>query len=163
MQELTRAQKGALAEAMVTAAAVRQGIDVFRPVQDGSRADLVLDFGHHVDRVQCKWGRLEGDVIAVRTSTCRHSPTRGYIRTVYAADEIEAIAVYCGDLNRCFYLPITVVLGKSYVHLRLSPAKNNQRLGVTMAAEYEFGAIAQLGERLAGSQKVAGSSPASST
>ena len=81
----------------------------------------------------------------------------------YAEDEIEAVAVYCGDLNRCYYLPITMVSGKSYVHLRLSPARNNQRMGVTMAAEYEFGAIAQLGERLAGSQKVAGSSPASST
>ncbi len=33
-----------------------------------------------------------------------------------------------------------------------------------MASDYELpGAIAQLGERLAGSQKVAGSSPASST
>src|SRR5919198_5800629 len=42
------------------------------------------------------------------------------------------------------------------------PAENNQRTGVTMAAGYRLGAIAQLGERLAGSEGGAGSSPASS-
>jgi hypothetical protein len=48
-------------------------------------------------------------------------------------------------------------------HLRLAPARNNQQIGVTMADDYRLGAVAQLGERLAGSQKVRGSSPLSST
>jgi len=48
------------------------------------------------------------------------------------------------------------------IHLRLGPTRNNQRLGVKMAAAYELGAIAQLGERSAGSRKVEGSSPSSS-
>src|SRR5205809_686496 len=53
---------------------------------------------------------------------------------------------------------------------RLAPARNNQRIGVNWADDYDltrlnweaFGAIAQLGERLDGIQKVAGSSPAGS-
>jgi hypothetical protein len=49
------------------------------------------------------------------------------------------------------------------IHLRLAPARNNQEFSITYAADYEFsGAIAQLGERLRGTQEVAGSSPASS-
>jgi hypothetical protein len=49
------------------------------------------------------------------------------------------------------------------VHLRLAEAKNNQRAALNWAADYEFrGAIAQLEERLTGSQKVVGSSPTSS-
>jgi hypothetical protein len=47
--------------------------------------------------------------------------------------------------------------------LRLSPALNNQRLGVHWAAEYAFpGAVAQLGERHTGSVEATGSSPVSS-
>jgi hypothetical protein len=58
---------------------------------------------------------------------------------------------------------MSVVAGKTYIHLRLTPARNNQRTGVTMAADYEFGAVAQLGERRHGMAEVRGSSPLSST
>ena len=113
--------------------------------------------------MQCKWGRLADDLVLVRTGTCWHSPTRGYVRSTYAEGEVDAFGVYCAALGRCYYLPAAVVAGKSYLHLRLAGARNNQRVGVTMASDYEFGAVAQLGERLAGSQKVRGSSPLSST
>jgi prevent-host-death family protein len=50
------------------------------------------------------------------------------------------------------------------VQLRVKPARNGQRACLNWATEYELpGAIAQLGERLRGTQEVAGSSPASST
>lgn len=148
---------------MITAHAVQLGIAVYRPVTEGGRADLVFDYGDRLERIQCKWGHLKDGVVVVGARTCRFTPTGGYVRTTYSPDEVDAIAVYCGDLNRCFYLPITMVAGRSYIHLRLRPAKNNQRSGVTMADEYQFGAIAQLGERVTGSHEVAGSSPASST
>jgi hypothetical protein len=47
--------------------------------------------------------------------------------------------------------------------LRLAPARNNQELLVHWATNYRLGAIAQLGERSAGSRKVGGSNPPSST
>ena len=163
VEELSSTAKGAIAESMITAEAVRLGIDVYRPVTEGGRADLVFDFGDRLARVQCKWGRLVGDVIVVRTATCRHSPTRGYVKTTYAEDEIDAFGVYCGELNRCYYVPITDRAGKTDLHLRLRPARNNQRVGVTMAADYQFGAVAQLGERRHGMAEVRGSIPLSST
>ena len=123
MNGLTPTEKGSIAEARITAAAVVQ----------------------------------------VRTSTCRHTPLNGYLRTTYTADEIDAVAVYCADLDECYYLPIAVVADKTNLHLRLSPARNNQKIGVTMADDYRLGAVAQLGERRAGSAKVRGSSPLSST
>ncbi len=162
MDGLSPNEKGAIAEARIAAAAIRAGIFVLRPAVAGCRYDLAFDFGDRIDRVQCKWGRVDGDVIAVRTSTSRHSPTRGYIRTRYSAEEVDAFGIFCASLDRCYLLPFEVVAGKSIVYLRLSAARNNQRIGVTMAADYEFGAVAQLGERLAGSQKVRGSSPLSS-
>ena len=163
MNGLTTTEKGSIAEAKITAAAVVAGIVVSRPLVEGRRYDLIFDTGPELLRVQCKWGRLADDVIQVRTSTCRHTPLNGYLRTTYTADEIDAVAVYCADLDECYYLPIAVVADKSYLHLRLSPARNNQKIGVTMADDYRLGAVAQLGERRAGSAKVRGSSPLSST
>ena len=83
---------------------------------------------------------------------------------------IDALAAYCADVNRCYFLPLDAFPRHSAIQLRLAPARNNQQVGVNWAAEFEFaatlgryGAIAQLGERRAGSAKVAGSSPAGST
>ena len=161
--------KGAIAETAIAAEAVRLGIFVARPVQEGRRYDLIFDIEHALHRVQVKWGRLSGDVIIVSTGTCRHTP-RGYIRSTYSADEVDAIAVYCGDLNRSFYLPIQEVDGLSVVHLRLAPARNNQRALIKMAEDYDLdkmvarlGAVAQLGERRHGMAEVRGSIPLSST
>ena len=164
MRDLSSNEKGAVAEARIAAEALRLGIVVLRPMIGGRRYDLAFDFdGARIERVQCKWGRLDGDVIVVRTGTCRFTPRDGYVRGTYAIEEVDAFAIYCEPLDRCYYVPAPLVVGKSLLHLRLAPAGNNQRARVTMAADHELGAIAQLGERLAGSQKVAGSSPASST
>lgn len=161
---VVRGDKGAVAELKIAAEAARLGIFVSRPLSDGRRYDLVFDVAYRLFRVQCKWGRVFGDVIVIRTGTCRHSPTQGYVRTTYSTDEVDLFAVYCGDLDRIYLLPADFAAGHHEVRLRLAPAKNNQRVGVTMAAPYEFaGAVAQLEERVAGSHEVRGSSPLSST
>jgi hypothetical protein len=56
-----------------------------------------------------------------------------------------------------------MVAGRRAIYLRLEPARNNQEAAINFAAEYEFGAIAQLGERRHGMAEVVGSSPTSST
>jgi hypothetical protein len=98
----------------------------------------------------------------VNLVTCRHTP-RGYVRTTYSADEVDGVAVYCQELKRCFYLPIETVAGRTGMHLRLRPAANNQEAAINYADQYDFGAIAQLGERRHGMAEVVGSSPTSST
>ena len=161
--DLSPGRKGAIAEQALILAAVEAEIPVFRPIAEGGRSDLVMEIGGRLQRVQCKSGTCDGDVIVVHLSTCRFTPTRGYIRTTYESDEIDLFGVYCAELRRCYLLPIADFAGRTYAHLRTAPAKNNQQIGIRWAAEYEFaGAVAQLGERLAGSQKVRGSSPLSS-
>jgi hypothetical protein len=154
--------KGAIAETAITAAAVEMGIFVLRPVVEGRRYDLLFDVDHRLYRVQCKWARLAGAVLIVNLESCRHTP-HGYVRTKYDRSEIDAVAAYCQELKRCYWLPIETVEGMRAISLRLTPAANNQQLAINFAAEYEFGAIAQLGERLHGMQEVVGSSPTSST
>lgn len=160
---LTPTEKGNIAEAKLAAAAIELGIGVCLPIGDGCRYDLIFDLGSHLLRVQCKWSPRRGDVIVVRFRTNRYSPGQGYICTQYTAEEVDAIGAYCPELDRCYLLPIAEFEGRANSHLRLARSRNNQERGVRMAAPYELGAIAQLGERRAGSAKVVGSSPTSST
>ena len=161
--DLTPSQKGAIAEAEVAAAAIRLGLVVSRPLCEGARYDLIIDNGHGVLRVQCKYAQHLGDVLSLRLRTNRHTPGRGYVSTSYRAEEVDAIAAYSPHTDRCYVIPIERVNGRKNLFLRLAPPKNNQALGIMWAADYELGAVAQLGERLTGSQEAEGSSPASST
>jgi prevent-host-death family protein len=153
--------KGAIAEAAIRAAAVKLGFYVLHPLIEGRRYDLVIDTGPQLLRVQCKWAPLKDRVIVAHLGTCRHTP-HGYVRSKYAADEIDGFGVYCQELDRCFWLPLHEFAGKGHVHLRLSPTRNRQRAWLIWADEYDFGAIAQLGERRRGTAEVVGSSPTSS-
>lgn len=86
------------------------------------------------------------------------------MKTTYSLEDVDLVAIYCEELGRCYLLPVKLVAGQSRILLRLKPARNNQRAALNWAADYEFrGAIAQLEERLTGSQEVVGSSPTSST
>jgi hypothetical protein len=160
---MTPSMKGAIAEAAIAANAVKLGVFVLRPLVEGRRYDLVFDVDGLLLRVQCKWARRVGDVIVVNLRTSRLTP-RGYLNTTYDESEVDAVAAYCADTDECFLLPIQDVAGKKAVHLRLTPAANGQELAIRYAQSYRLpGAIAQLGERRAGSAKVEGSSPSSST
>ena len=154
--------KGAIAELAIASAAIELGIHVLRPLVEGRRYDLVFDTGERLLRVQCKWGRLVGAVVIVNLTSNRCTP-HGYVRTFYDADEVDGVAVYCRPLKRCFYVPIEKIAGQRALHLRLAPAANNQAAAINWADDFELGAIAQLGERSAGSRKVGGSNPPSST
>lgn len=154
--------KGNVAELAIAKEAADLGLSVLKPLTEHECYDLALDLGSQILRVQCKWANHTGDVVQIRVSKSRSS-RRGYIRSTYQAGEIDALAAYCADLDRCYLLPVSMVAGKHVVHLRTSPARNNQRASINFAAEYELGAVAQLEERRYGIPKVTGSSPVSST
>jgi hypothetical protein len=165
---MTPDQKGVLAEAAIAWEATKLGVAVLRPFAP-MRYDLVFDTGHRLLRVQCKWAVLSRDVVIVRCATSRRGPA-GHIRSYYSAEEIDAIAAYCAELDRCYFLPIAQFEERRAIQLRLAPARNSQRVRINWARDYEFaatldrlGAVAQLGERLGGTQKVTGSSPVGST
>jgi hypothetical protein len=167
---LTTDQKGAIAETAIAHAATALGIEVYRPIAEGGRFDMIFLLGDELVRVQCKWAPRQGDVIVVRCYSNRRA-REGFRRRRYTADEIDAFAAYCPDLKSCYFLPIHQFPMRSQILLRLTPAQNNQRLGVHWAEDFEFGAtlptydgaIAQLGERRHGMAEVVGSSPTGST
>jgi hypothetical protein len=165
MRELSNNEKGAIAEAEIQAAAMKLGLGVYKPASGHSRADLIFELGAALWRVQVKWGRLSParDVVIVHVGGSYLS-AGGYVQSTYGEHEIDLLAVYCGPLDRCFLLPVSLVAGLGAIQLRLEPPRNNQSACIKLADDFAFeGAIAQLGERLNGIQEVVGSSPTSST
>jgi prevent-host-death family protein len=155
--------KGAVAEAAIVYEATKLGVEVFIPLSDHCRYDLVFGMGSRLYRVQCKNARRRDEVLIIGLISNWHTP-HGYVRNRCSPDEIDLVAAYSPELERCFLLRFDSLVGKSGIQLRLSPPRNAQRAAVHYAADYEFpGAIAQLGERVLGMHEVAGSSPAGST
>jgi hypothetical protein len=77
---------------------------------------------------------------------------------MYAPGEIDAFAAYCPEIDRCYFLPYELFSERFQVFLRLNATRNNQLARVNWAKDFEFpatlgnpGAVAQLGERRAGS------------
>jgi PD-(D/E)XK endonuclease len=154
---LTTDQKGSIAEYGIAWTAIRLGIDVYKPLNDGTRCDLVFDLDGKLTRVQCKWASRYGDVLVVRCYRNRRTKN-GLLKRAYTADEVDAFAVYCLELDRCYFLPFDRFGGRTNIQLHIRPSRNNQKVGINWADDYEFdatlrrfGAVAQLGERRAGS------------
>jgi hypothetical protein len=65
---LTTNQKGAAAETAIAHEAIKLGIEVYRPVAEGGRFDLIFAFADaSLARVQCKWAPIFRGVVAVRS------------------------------------------------------------------------------------------------
>ena len=159
LSRMTTDQKGAIAEACIAAEALKLGIDVYRPVAEGGRYDMIFDLDDRLLRVQCKWATRRGEVLVVMCQSARRS-AEGFIRRSYTSAEVDAIAAYNLELDRCFFIPIARVEGRPGIALRLSPCRNNQKRRINWADDFDLaarltrqpGAVAQLGERLPGRQ-----------
>jgi len=136
---LTTDQKGAIAELAIAQAAAELGVGVFKALTDGERYDLIFETGAALIRVQCKWAPLSDQTVVVRCYSNRRA-REGLRRRSYTASEADAIAAYCPGLDRCFLIPATRFDGHLQLLLRLAPSRNNQRLGVNWADDYDFAA-----------------------
>ena len=167
---LTTDQKGAIAETAIAFAAIKLGIEVYRPIFEGGRYDFIFEAGGALSRIQCKWAALRDDVVDVRCYSSRRTAT-GIRRRVYTADEVDIIVAYCLDLDRCYAVPSDVFSGHPALRLRVGKCRSNQCRRVRWADDYALerlhwlpqGAVAQLGERRHGMAKATGSSPVGST
>jgi prevent-host-death family protein len=158
-------RRGAIAEMKIATAATELGLPVLQPMTEHGRYDLAFEVGGRLLRVQCKWASLDeaAGVIRVSLQGSWLSPN-GYVRSSYSEAEIDLVAVYCGDLDRCYLLPSALVAGRRAIYLRVSPPRNAQRACVNVASDFEFaGAVAQLEEHQSGTLGARGSSPLSST
>lgn len=135
MSELKR--KGDLAELAVALDLRRRGYGVAFPFGEASPYDLIVERGEKLERVQVKHCRSDGAILAV---VCRaQTVVAGKVCSVrrYTAKQIEWIAAYDATTGRCYYIPARELgAGRAVLHLRLTPARNNQRRGIRFAEDY---------------------------
>jgi PD-(D/E)XK endonuclease len=136
---MTTNQKGAIAETAVAHAATKLGIDVYRAVAEGGRYDLIFVIDEVLLRVQCKWAARRGSVLDIPCVSCWRGGD-GYVRRTYTRTEVDGIAAYSLDLDRCYYVPIDRVEGRPVIRLRIVPTRDNQRRGINWAKDFEFAA-----------------------
>lgn len=128
---------GDVSETAVQFELQRAGLSLTAPVGDRHRYDLVIMLGDHALRVQTKTGRFQDNgIVEFRARSVTQDPTsqrwmsRGY------ADDVDLIAAYCPELNRCYLLPAHEV--GITVKLRVSTARNNQTTNVRRAVDFEI-------------------------
>ena len=130
-------RKGDLAELMVAADLARQGYRVAFPYGEDWEADLLIDRGGRIERIQVKHTTPTGDILEIRARS--HSLTNGKVRQTrhYTAETIEWLAAFNPRSGGCYYIPAAELgAGRFTITLRLGPTRNNQRIGVRMAADY---------------------------
>jgi hypothetical protein len=60
------------------------------------------------------------------------------VRRPYSPEEIDAFAAYCADVDRCYFLPFRLFERHMQIRIRLGPSRNNQRIGVNWAVDFEL-------------------------
>ena len=128
---MTPHRKGAIAETRIAAELTRLGFDVYRPVAEGGRYDLLVDCGARLVRVQCKWAVRAG-VIAVRPAR-RASPRAATCGRPTDSARSTASRHIAPQLESCYWLPMTEFDGRARCPLRLQPAGNGQQSGLNWA------------------------------
>jgi hypothetical protein len=122
---------------MIAADLTRRGCRIAIPYGEDSDFDLIVCRHERLERVRCKYTRSDGIVITVRPRS--HSLPNGRVRATkrYTAAMIEWLAVYDVTTDRCYYVPAAELGdGMNMMHLRLMPARNNQRRRIRLAAHY---------------------------
>jgi hypothetical protein len=114
------------------------GYDLLVPFGENTRYDLVIDDGDRLARVQCKTGRLRsGAVIFNACSSYAHHPNPRVIKRDYQG-QIDYFAVFCPETQTSYLIPIADVTPRYRAMLRVDPPRNNQRIGIRFATDYEI-------------------------
>ena len=110
---------------------------VSAPMIDSGHYDLIADTGSRLYRIQVKYvEKLKDGILIVKNRT--HSVYAGKIsKTVnYTEQDIEVLAVYCAELDKCFYIPIERAAGRGVIWLRVdSPIK--EKANINYAKDFE--------------------------
>jgi hypothetical protein len=129
-------QKGDLAELMVAADLRRRGYKIALPYGEDWDYDLIIERQGALERIQVKYCASDGSIVPVKCYS--HSLTNGRVRATkrYTAKTVDWIAVWDATTGTPYYVPSAVFDGFQTLHLRLTPARNNQSLRIRHAADF---------------------------
>lgn len=126
--------RGDISELSVAAALALAGKKLLRPISSATRYDLAIDNQDGtVTRVQCKTGRLRDGRIEFRVASVSGHTTdnKPYL------GQIDAFGVFCPENRAVYLIPMSAVEHcGTLATLRVSPARNGQKLRVRFATDF---------------------------
>jgi hypothetical protein len=125
--------KGDLGVAKAHADLVEQGFLVLFPSTERAPFDLVAYDGGVFTRVQVKYRAARFGAVSVHLRSV-WSDRQGLHVQQLDRSEVDLICLYCPDSDECYYVRADAC-GRS-VTLRITPPRNNQIVGVQLAASY---------------------------
>lgn len=122
--------KGDVVVLAIASALAKRGERILMPFSQSEGYDLALDRKGGLFRIQCKSGRLRGGSVVFNTAS--HGPRAE--RRIYSG-EVDAFGVYCGELDKCYLVPIEAVATRNCAMLRVAPPQINNKTH-RFAADY---------------------------
>ncbi len=119
---------------MVAADLMRRGYKIALPYGEDWDYDLIVcRDGANLERVQVKHACSDGNVIPVHTRSASLTNGKARAYKYYTADTMDWLAVYDPTSDCCYYIPAGELgTGMSELQLRLTPPRNNQRIGIRL-------------------------------
>lgn len=127
-------QRGVFTELQCISAFCELGHKISIPYGENSRYDFIADVGGNLLRIQCKSSHEVDDGVIKFSCRSTRVNSSGNISRRYTSNEIDYFCTYYD--NKCYLIPISECSIEK--KLRFNPPKNNQKVGVTYADEYEL-------------------------
>ena len=122
--------KGKIAEHIFISEFMKQGYQVFQPIDEWGKIDLIVLKNGIFQRIQVKSRKPRNGSLQLRN----RSSTTNY-RTDYDG-AIDLFALYDAENGKGYLVPIGDF--EEYISLRIVPSRNNQSIGITRAETYSF-------------------------
>lgn len=128
---------GDTSESKVLARLIELGYEVWTPFGENTRADLIAEEPNGtLHKIQVKTGRTKqnGRVIEAHLESS-YRDASGTSRRKYSEDEIDAFAIYCSEVDCCYWIDFEDAPSRG-IKLRIE-AKQEQK-NIRWAEDYEF-------------------------
>ena len=122
--------KGLLGELEFTLHLIKNGWHIFRPLDQNSRVDLIIEKDGKFKRIQVKY--------------C--TPYRGCLRVdlehpgrnteMYSSNDIDAVGVFDPENQKFYLIPLSDILPKKEIWIRIKTTNNKQRKNINWGDEY---------------------------
>lgn len=97
-------RKGDISEQKAVTKLLELEVDVFTPVGENTRIDLIYEINENLTRVQVKTGRFENGYVAFNCAKV-HSNATSNKRTSYK-DDVDEFIVYCHSRDELYIVSI---------------------------------------------------------
>lgn len=122
--------KGLIAELEFSLYLIKKGWNIFLPTNQNSRLDMIIEKNGKLKKLQIKY--------CTPYKGCLRIELEHPLRKTgsYSTKEVDDIGAY-DPINKKFYLiPLTKILPRKEIWLRVSPTSKNQQLNINWAENF---------------------------